>query len=324
MADSTPLESLEQFLGLLGGVRAQLESAGARIVSESEALHGGGREAEAALAAFAETLAAGVERLDSVQLDGVNAVRAWTEALTSGLSGPLAEAEPRLSETGDRFGLEVESAREALERERMAWSEDLGELEATLGTLEEEVGSLVLSTDQAFAVLEAALTHAAESLSAAVTEAQLEAQTLGDLAAGDLLSIAEGGFRGLTLETTDRLSPLEENPLGVMGRGALTRLEESSETGQVFGHNTIERSADLLDGVAPHWASAREAAASALDQAVDDRGGELREELEEVGSALAEGVDVSAGYSPLLPQLPPVRDAVEKISEMLDAMNPFA
>jgi hypothetical protein len=61
-----------------------------------------------------------------------------------------------------------------------------------------------------------------------------------------------------------------------------------------------------------------------MDHAVDDRGGELREELEEAGSVLAEGVDVSAGYSPLLPQLPPVRDAVEKISEMLDAMNPFA
>jgi hypothetical protein len=324
MADATPLESLEQFVGLLAGVRAQLESAGARIASESEALQAGGGEAETALAGFAETLAAGVERLDSLQLDGVNAVRAWTEALTTGLGGPLAEAEPRLSETGDRFGLEVESAREALERERMAWSEDLGELEATLGALEDEVGSLVLSTDQVFAGLEAALGHAAETLSAAVTEAQLEAQTLGDLAAGDLLSIVEGGFRGLTLETTDRLSPLEENPLGVVSRGVLTRLEESAETGQVFGHNTIERSADLLDGVAPHWAPAREAAASAADHAVDDRGGELREELEEMESVLGEGVHVTAGYTPLLPQLPPVRDAVEKINEMLDAMNPFA
>jgi hypothetical protein len=324
MADASPLESLEQFLGLLAGVRAQLETAGARIVSESEALQGGGGEAEAALRGFAETLAVGVERLDSLQLDGVNAVRAWTETLTTGLGGPLAEAEPRLSETGDRFGMEVESAREALERERMAWSEDLGELETTLGSLEEEVGSLVLSTDQAFAGLEAALGHATENVSAAVTEAQLEAQTLGDLAAGDLLSVGEGGFRGLTLGTTDRLSPLEENALGVVSRGVLTRLEESSETGQVFGHNTIERAADLLDGVPLHWASAREAAASAADHAVDDRGGELREELEEGGSVLAEGVDVSAGYSPLLPQLPPVRDAVEKISEMLDAMNPFA
>jgi hypothetical protein len=324
MADATPLESLEQFVGLLAGVRAQLEGAGARITSESEALQGGGGEAEAALDGFAETLAAGVERLDSLQLDGVSAVRAWTEALTTGLGGPLAEAEPRLSETGDRFGLDVESAREALERERMAWSEDLGELEATLGSLEGEVGSLVQSTDQAFAGLEAALSHAAESLSAAITVAQLEAQTLGDLAAVDLLSIVEGGFRGLTLETTDRLSPLEENPLGVVSGDLLARLEESSESGEVFGHNAIERSADLLDGVAPHWASAREAAASAADQAVDDRGVELREELEEGGSVLAEGVDVSAGYSPLLPQLPPVRDAVEKISEMLDAMNPFA
>ena len=324
MADSTPLESLEQFLGLLAGVRAQLESAGARIVSESEALHGGGGEAEAALGAFAETLAVGVERLDSLQLDGVNAVRTWTEALASGLSGPLAEAEPRLAETGDRFGVEIESAREALERERAAWSEDLGELEAILGTLEEEVGSLVVSTDQAFAALENALAHTAENLAAAVTEAQLEAQTLGDLVAGDLLSIAEGGFRGLALETTDRLSPLEENALGVVSRGVLTRLEESAESGQVFGHNAMERSADLIDGVAPHWAPAREAAASAMDHAVDDRGGELREELEEAGSVLAEGVDVSAGYSPLLPQLPPVRDAVEKINEMLDAMNPFA
>jgi hypothetical protein len=324
MADATPLESLEQFVGLLAGVRAQLEGAGARITSESEALQGGGGKAEAALDGFAETLAAGVERLDSLQLDGVSAVRAWTEALTTGLGGPLAEAEPRLSETGDRFGLDVESAREALERERMAWSEDLGELEATLGSLEGEVGSLVQSTDQAFAGLEAALSHAAESLSAAITVAQLEAQTLGDLAAVDLLSIVEGGFRGLTLETTDRLSPLEENPLGVVSGDLLARLEESSESGEVFGHNAIERSADLLDGVAPHWASAREAAASAADQAVDDRGVELREELEEGGSVLAEGVDVSAGYSPLLPQLPPVRDAVEKISEMLDAMNPFA
>jgi hypothetical protein len=324
MADATPLESLEQFVGLLAGVRAQLEGAGARITTESEAHHGGGGEAEAALDGFAETLAAGVERLDSLQLDGVSAVRAWTEALTTGLGGPLAEAEPRLSETGDRFGLDVESAREALERERMAWSEDLGELEATLGSLEGEVGSLVQSTDQAFAGLEAALSHAAESLSAAITEAQLEAQTLGDLAAVDLLSIVEGGFRGLTLETTDRLSPLEENPLGVVSGDLLARLEESSESGEVFGHNAIERSADLLDGVAPHWASAREAAASAAHQAVDDRGVELREELEEGGSVLAEGVDVSAGYFPLLPQLPPVRDAVEKISEMLDAMNPFA
>src|SRR5258708_3970807 len=324
MAESSPLESLEQFLGLLAGVRAQLESAGARIVSESEALDGGAGEAEAALGAFAEALAVGVERLDSLQLDGVNAVRAWTEAPTSGLSGPLAEAETRLSETGDGFGVEVESAREALERERVEWSEDLGELEATLGTLEEEVGSLVLSTDQAFAVLEAALNHAAENLSAAVTEAQLEAQTLGDLAAGDPLSIAESGVPGLTLETTDRLSPLGENALGGGSRGVLPRLEESSEAGQVFGHNTIERSADLLDGVAPHWAPAREAATSAVHHAVDDRGGDLREELEETGSALAEGVDVTAGYSPLLPQLPPARDAVEKISEMLDAMNPFA
>jgi chromosome segregation ATPase len=324
MADTNPLESLEQFVSLLAAVRAQLESAGERIAAEVESLQGGGGEAEAALGAFAETLAAGAERLAALQHEGAGALRAWTEALTAGLGGVLLDAEPRLAETSDQFGTEVELGLEALERERSAWSEDFGELETTLEALEGELGTLVVSADQAFTDLEGALGRTAESLSAAAAEAEGEAQALGGLAEGDLLNIVETGLRGLTLESTERLTPLEENPLGVLGRGLLTRLEESTEAGQVFGHNAIERSADLLDGVAPHWAPAREAAASAADQAGEERAGELQEELEGVGNVLAEGVDVTAGYTPLLPQLPPVRDAVEKISEMLDAMNPFA
>jgi len=324
MADTNPLESLEQFVGLLATVRAQLESAGERIAAESEALQGGGGEAESALGAFAETLAAGAERLSTLQHEGGGALRALTEALTAGLGGVLLDAEPRLSETSDQFGTEVELAREALERERAAWSEDFGELETTLESLEGELSALVISTEQAFTDLEGVLARTAESLSAASADAEVEAQALGDLAGRDLLNIVESGLRSLTLESADRLTPLEENPLGVLGRGLLARLQESTEAGLVFGHNAIERSADLLDGVAPHWAPAREAAASAADQAGAERAGELQEGLEELGSVLADGVDVTSGYAPLLPQLPPVRDAVEKINEMLDAMNPFA
>jgi ABC-type transporter Mla subunit MlaD len=324
MAEVSPLEGLEQFVGMLAAVRAQLEGTSAQIAAASEEIQGGASEAEAALSAVGEILELGAQRLDSGQHEGAAAVKAWAEALTAGLGGPLADAETHFTETSERFESELSTAREALEHERTVWAEDLGELETTLESLEGEVGSLVVSTDDAFTGLETALSRTAETLSAAATEAQLEVQALSDLVAGDLLGIVGGGFQGLTVETADRLSPLEENPLGRLSQAALARLEESTESGQVFGHNAIERSADLLDGVMPHWEPGREAAAAAADHALADRGREIREEIEEVGSVLGQGVDVSAGYTPLLPQLAPVRDAVERINEMLDSMNPFA
>lgn len=318
------LEKLEAFIAQLGASGSEFE----KLAEEFGELKGEVADLEATLQkageAITQSVDLGLERLETAASSAVEAATAFAEAQREGvdrLGKAVITAFESLETTAqERLGQAMEELQQRYDQLDQAAFEALQQVHDEVDDLTEEVEGAL---DEAFSTFDGSL----DELEAELAEAGEQASAVFDDVRSTVTDTFGPEMAAKFEDFGSEAESLVEDVQGGLDEAANAVGSLFEEVGGKFTTLADGFVGDVESIVTDSAAFAGETVKNELEKAA-------KETVEEIVQGLAEdtaisvlmmttGSGITGAMSPILPQLAIAKNIVEKINDVLDAMNPF-
>jgi hypothetical protein len=323
VATGDPIGQLESFLALLEGSVAEATDLRQRLEACHQDLAGEAQALQASLDAMERAVTDGHSRVDLALEEALLSTRALQEAAALGIQATLAPFAVRLTELTEELSSDGAALGDLLREGQNRVKAEATAVGRALLSIEEGLASALTDTTGALAQVRTGAVAGTEAVRELQPAVETMVDAVGEALESALPAVLDAAIQGFGEAVREALTGTETNPFARAGETSQAVADETEDAALATGDHLLGVADERLGITLESWAPALTQAHDASTVALNDRGPSLRRELEDLGAVLQRGGETATAFAPLLPQLAPARDAVERIQELLESMNPF-